>query len=204
MINPLVPTPFPPSILIRGRALVVNLGAVRAVIAADEVYLLAVPAPRSGSVHGVTSATASRWAFPRLDGAFEAALADRLAGRVRGGGPVGGSPRGSASGGSPASPRAPVSTLPYELRALEACLEAALAWLASDADDLAASLPSTLDALGQAATAASLAAARGTKVAIKRLAARVDAVKRELVRKKRRAVCVCGGWDPRFCSSHPF
>ena len=178
MISPLVPTPFPPAVLVRTRALVVNLGAVRAVIAASEVYLLSVPV-----AHKVAPNTA-RWAFPRIDGAFETALSDRLAGRAVCGGPPT-SPRASALGGA----------LPYELRALEACLEAALTSLAADTDDLAADLPATLDALGAAATAASLATARATKVAIKRLAAWVDAVKRELVSESVRGGRDRQGWS---------
>jgi len=43
-VNPLVPTPIPPAILIREHALVVVLGALRMVIGADRVYLLSVPA----------------------------------------------------------------------------------------------------------------------------------------------------------------
>ena len=107
-VNPLVPTPIPPAILIREHALVVVLGALRMVIGSDRVYLLSVPAENLGGAAALRSAVARRnggglvavasgtnnssistanaasnsdanWAFPDVNGAFEADLSARLA-----------------------------------------------------------------------------------------------------------------------------
>lgn len=43
MLDPSIPTPFPSSILIRDRAMIVNIEAVRMIICANQCYLLSVP-----------------------------------------------------------------------------------------------------------------------------------------------------------------
>ena len=93
-----MPTPIPPAILIREHALVVVLGALRMVIGSDRVYLLSVPAenPNGGATpsssrsrqaaaaatvptSNAASNSDANWAFPDVNGTFEADLSNRLA-----------------------------------------------------------------------------------------------------------------------------
>lgn len=93
-----MPTPIPPAILIREHALVVVLGALRMVIGSDRVYLLSVPAenPNGGAApsssrsrqaaaaatvptSNAASNSDANWAFPDVNGTFEADLSNRLA-----------------------------------------------------------------------------------------------------------------------------
>jgi hypothetical protein len=206
MINPLVPTPFPPAVLIRDAALVVNLGALRAVVGADRVFLLSVPDP-----------VTDHWAFPDPAGPFERELAARLAGVAD---PVSTAPSGFGGGGSgkkagvplpppadapPSSSSAslapsasgadllaaaaalaslppPPGALPYELRALEAALQAALGDLSTEASGVAERTLPALEALAEGAdvTRRGLESVRSSKLSIKRLEARILGLKREL------------------------
>jgi len=193
MVNPLVPTPYPPAILIRDCALVLNLGALRACVGADRVILLSVP-----------DASSEHWAFPTPGGRFERELAARLAGlspTLGGNGGLGEGPPPAlpsaaaaldapaasgadllAAGAALASPPPPPGALPFELRALEACLAEALADLSAEAAAVAERTLPALELLadGVAVTRRGLEAVRGSKLAIKRLEARINGLKREL------------------------
>ncbi len=194
MVNPLVPTPYPPAILIRDCALVLNLGALRACVGADRVILLSIP-----------DASSEHWAFPTPGGRFERELAARLAGlspTLGGNGGLGEGPpppalpsAGAAldapaasgadllaAGAALASPPPPPGALPFELRALEACLAEALADLSAEAAAVAERTLPALELLadGVAVTRRGLEAVRGSKLAIKRLEARINGLKREL------------------------
>lgn len=47
MLDPAIPLPFPASILVREKAIIVNLEAVRMIVCANQVYVLSVPKVRA-------------------------------------------------------------------------------------------------------------------------------------------------------------
>ena len=167
----------------------------------SQVILLSVPDDSS-----------EHWAFPDPGGRFERELAARLAGLGGNNGgvvvappppppppPAQPPPDAStpaaldmpvpssgadllAAGAALASPPPPPGALPYELRAVEACLAEALSDLSAEAAAVADKTLPALECLaeGAAVTRRGLEAVRGSKLAIKRLEARITGLKREL------------------------
>jgi hypothetical protein len=170
------------------------------------------PAPLSQVILlSVPDDSSEHWAFPDPGGRFERELAARLAGLGGNNGgvvvapppppppPAQPPPDAStpaaldmpvpssgadllAAGAALAAPPPPPGALPYELRAVEACLAEALSDLSAEAAAVADKTLPALECLaeGAAVTRRGLEAVRGSKLAIKRLEARITGLKREL------------------------
>ncbi|KAK9804816.1 hypothetical protein WJX72_007175 [[Myrmecia] bisecta] len=145
------------AILIREKALVVNMECVRMIICKDQVLLLTVPTAGQGSLQGVA---------PAWDCAFAKDLRTRLV-------------------ASSASSRDLMNmqvdkTLPYELHALEAALFSTVRILDMETTDLEAKAGPSLERLTQKVSNRELEMVRNIKSALNKLIDRVNKVKQVL------------------------
>ncbi|KAK9803551.1 hypothetical protein WJX73_008351 [Symbiochloris irregularis] len=164
MLDPLVPMPYPSSIFIREKALVVNLESIRMLICDDQVYVLSVPAagqPGNGRT-------------PDAEHYFIRDLVVRLqAGQVN----PDGSPLNRESMNMHLDRH-----MPYELRALECALAVAVRILSRDCAELDAEARSPLERLTHKVTKIDLQRVRNVKSIMNKLMGRVGRIKQELER----------------------
>ncbi|KAK9843507.1 hypothetical protein WJX81_006572 [Elliptochloris bilobata] len=104
ILDPMVPTPSPSTIFIRDKAILVNLESLRMIVCHDKVFLLSAP---------VQSQPLTVGTFPAIENFFVRDLCIRL------------KPERSPRSGC-ATPLATDRNLPYELRAVEGALAAAV------------------------------------------------------------------------------
>ncbi|GAB4824059.1 hypothetical protein N2152v2_011105 [Parachlorella kessleri] len=159
-LDPTVPLPYPACLLIREKALVVNLETVRMIICANQCYLLSVP--KEGDPRLATT--------PTPDNPFVKQLCHVLC--------VASKSRVGITDGSAAFDA--LSGMPYELRALEIALQEALRLLDSEVSALEQEAYPAIDRLAVGVSRAVLEDVRAAKSTTNRLIGRVSRAKEEL------------------------
>ncbi|PRW58893.1 magnesium transporter MRS2-7 [Chlorella sorokiniana] len=159
-LDPTVPIPFPAAVLIRPKALVVNLETVRMIICQNQCYVLSVP--KAGDPHVAT--------LPSLDSPFIRQLC-RCLRTGKSTATMHDLSRNSAGFDFDA---------PYELRALEVALAACTNALDSEVYDLELRAYPAIDRLATNVSKGVLEEVRQVKQVMGRLTGRVQRVKTEL------------------------
>lgn len=159
ILDPLVATPYPTALLIREKALIVNMEAVRMIICPHQCYVLSVPNSNSPGRTGV---------FPASENTF----VKDLIGLIRKDHPQMLSYSQAASMYD--------ESLPYELRALEAALQATTRTLTLEVEEMESRTEPCLRALLQLVTEKQLEQLRILKTSLKNLSDRVGKVRTEL------------------------
>ncbi|KAL6786115.1 MRS4 [Auxenochlorella protothecoides x Auxenochlorella symbiontica] len=162
-LDPTLPLPFPAAILIRNRALIINLETVRMIICANQCYVLSVP----------DDANPYKPSLPTCDSLFIKKLCEML------------KPHKAAPSSSSLQRMALLSakyaqTMPYELRALEVALATVTATLESEVCRLEARAYPVVDRLTTDVSTSVLEGVRQVKHELNRLQTRVQRVKQEL------------------------
>jgi len=158
ILDPLVATPYPTAMLIREKALVINMEAVRMIICTDQCFVLSVPNPQVPGTTGM---------FPVTDSPF----VKDLIGLIRQDPQLHSYSRTSSQLDQ---------RLPYELRCLEAALQATGRALAGEVRAMDNRAIPALQKLLQKITEDQLEKLRATKCALNSLFQRVQKVRDEL------------------------
>lgn len=159
ILDPMVATPYPCALLIRPATMLINMEAIRMVVCKDYLYVLSVPSANSGA-HG-------KFATP--ESAFVQDLVSHLMHQA------------SKSGECATQVQSVVDQeLPFELRALEAVLNAAYRVLEAETAVLEAHSVPLLANLTRKVTSYALEKVRAVKFSMTKLETRVTCVKSEL------------------------
>ncbi|GAB4823008.1 hypothetical protein N2152v2_010054 [Parachlorella kessleri] len=186
-LDPTVPIPYPASLLIRERAIIVNLESIRMIVCSNQVYVLSVPKEDDPAVA----------AAPLPDSLFVLQLCMALQAGEAGSSssPAAGAGGAGAQlipGASPNPYGALDGSMPFELRALECALDWAVQLLSGEVAVLEREAYPVIDALAaqarrsfwgrvlQHVSRELLGAVRGVKGTLMRLLGRVQRIRQEI------------------------
>lgn len=155
-LDPTAPIPYPSSIFIRERALVVNIESVRMIISKDEVYVSSIPVPGSSEA----------WQHPSPESSFIQDLCTRL------------EPNAAPQSGMSLSKGN--KDMPFELRGLEAALTAGVTVLELAVANLERVAFPALETLLSKVSRSELDRTRHVKSLTTHLLSRVGRIKKEI------------------------